>query len=373
MSSPKKHKPAAKSRKRAAKAARHKRDKKKPTSSLFIERLFRLSPVSPAWTGLLFVICSIALLSMAEIVTGRASLIFDPRNFDPEGPSGGYLWVLLHILLLAYTPTALVVLIREARLNAQLLTGLVAKNDEVRTLLARVGTYPKLGYWISGLTGLVIAIFAPYWDVEVWREHLFSPYDILNNSPEVWAQRTMAPIFGFFAGIMPFAGLIEGHRFNRLARHVTDASVLEKASLVPFTRQGLSNVLIISGWPAIMSLFLFNMGLVYMVVSVSIWALALAIAGLIWPLVGIHNRIKAAKEEQIDWVNRKLIEEKTNLRRGRDTNFSELMSYRAYIESVRQWPLDGSTISRLAFYLAIPLISWSGAAMVERMIDSALG
>ena len=50
-----------------------------------------------------------------------------------------------------------------------------------------------------------------------------------------------------------------------------------------------------------------------------------------------------------------------------------LLALEARIQAAREWPIDFSTIGRLAFYLAIPLISWIGGALMERAVDAAIG
>ena len=52
---------------------------------------------------------------------------------------------------------------------------------------------------------------------------------------------------------------------------------------------------------------------------------------------------------------------------------NELVAYEARIESVREWPFDSGTLSRFLLYLALPLGSWAGGALVERAIDGLLG
>ena len=50
----------------------------------------------------------------------------------------------------------------------------------------------------------------------------------------------------------------------------------------------------------------------------------------------------------------------------------EVVAYKQTVEAVREWPFDTSTLLRFAIYLLIPLASWSGGAVVERLIDSLL-
>ncbi len=48
------------------------------------------------------------------------------------------------------------------------------------------------------------------------------------------------------------------------------------------------------------------------------------------------------------------------------------MAWESRIEGVREWPFDTGTFARFGLYLLIPLASWSGGALVERLIDGLL-
>ena len=49
-----------------------------------------------------------------------------------------------------------------------------------------------------------------------------------------------------------------------------------------------------------------------------------------------------------------------------------LLAYKHEIESVREWPFDAPTLTRFFLYVAIPLGSWIGGALVERLLGVAL-
>ena len=49
-----------------------------------------------------------------------------------------------------------------------------------------------------------------------------------------------------------------------------------------------------------------------------------------------------------------------------------LLAYKHEIESVREWPFDAPTLIRFFLYVAIPLGSWVGGALVERLLGAAL-
>lgn len=52
---------------------------------------------------------------------------------------------------------------------------------------------------------------------------------------------------------------------------------------------------------------------------------------------------------------------------------ANLLTLRSHLEEVREWPFDTSVIVRFAVYLVIPLGSWAGAALVERLVNAFLG
>ena len=54
------------------------------------------------------------------------------------------------------------------------------------------------------------------------------------------------------------------------------------------------------------------------------------------------------------------------------SRIDELLSWEARVEAVREWPIDARALRRFGLYLLIPLLSWSGGALMERGIDALL-
>jgi hypothetical protein len=93
-------------------------------------------------------------------------------------------------------------------------------------------------------------------------------------------------------------------------------------------------------------------------------------AGMLLPVRGVHLRIRSAKDAELDWCRERLREARAGL--ASDARLADLLAYRAFVEEVREWPFDASTLVRFALYLLIPLGSWAGGALVERVIDGLL-
>jgi len=49
-----------------------------------------------------------------------------------------------------------------------------------------------------------------------------------------------------------------------------------------------------------------------------------------------------------------------------------LLAFEKRIESVAEWPFDAPTLTRFFLYVAIPLGSWIGGALIERLLGTVL-
>ena len=52
---------------------------------------------------------------------------------------------------------------------------------------------------------------------------------------------------------------------------------------------------------------------------------------------------------------------------------ADLLAWRAFAEAVPEWPIDLSTLGRSVLYVGIPLLSWIGAAVVQHVLERAIG
>jgi hypothetical protein len=108
------------------------------------------------------------------------------------------------------------------------------------------------------------------------------------------------------------------------------------------------------------------------------FGVASATAALLLPVRGVHLRIRTAKLDELDRVNRAIHGDAEALHRSalskRETipSLADLVAYRSLVDAAREWPFDASTFRRFGLYLMIPLGSWMGGALVERLIDGLL-
>ena len=120
-------------------------------------------------------------------------------------------------------------------------------------------------------------------------------------------------------------------------------------------------------------------GLVAWVAGGGALARAVASASLGLPVRGVHRCLREQKKAELDRVRAAIRGDRSSLVDSRIAgqadaiSLADLIAYEARIESVREWPFDTSTPSRFGLFLLIPLVSWIGGALVERVVNAALG
>jgi hypothetical protein len=171
------------------------------------------------------------------------------------------------------------------------------------------------------------------------------------------------------------ASLAVSRLFSSLGGEHTRVRLLDPSSLRPFARRG---VRLASYWfigSAIASL-LFVEGeadppLTAGVIAVT---LGLGVLTLLLPCRGIHRRLHEAKQAELARVRRAIERRASDLLGGTpqsaDEGLAALVAYEARIEAVREWPFDTPTLARFALFFLIPLGSWIGGAVVERIVDT---
>jgi hypothetical protein len=181
---------------------------------------------------------------------------------------------------------------------------------------------------------------------------------------------------GWNLGIFMVATLAYARHFSGLADRLATVDLFDLQPLAPFARQGLRSALL---WLVLLSLFSLNaLDLIWFSASVAI-TLVCGTAALVLPVRGVHARLRQAKQAELERVHAAIrgdpgaVSRTLVGRHGASLGLSDLLAYRAFLESVREWPFDSSTMIRFVLYLAIPLGSWLGGALVEQLLGAALG
>lgn len=187
---------------------------------------------------------------------------------------------------------------------------------------------------------------------------------------------------GFFAtftgGILTYRVYSDARTFARLARSLPEVDLLERDALLPFARQGLRSAVPGVIFLTFLALNLMDEGFLLSAVLIGAVVGVQNIATLMLPLRGLRDRLREAKRFEIARVNA-AIRGKPNalvgspLAGGEGPSLTDLLTWRRFVESVPEWPIDLSTFGRFALYVGIPLLSWVAAALVERALDVVIG
>ena len=339
----------------------------------WIERVYGAFPVAPAWVGTALAAALIAAFLASEYALGRHELL-------ASGGDALYGFRDLRVavvlcLMVAYLPTACVYLLRGARRSLLLLRPVLDPTGaEVDALAGEVGAYP-------GRRLLGACLLGAGWIVVVPR--LIEPgaeiaYEVGLWTPEMTWHRVLGPVIGWWLGRFIFSLVAESSRLSRASRHLAPIDLLDLRPLAPFARQGLANAFWMVGFFSITALLVLEVGLVAVVAGGGTLALAVAIASLVLPVRGVHRCLREQKKAELDRVRAAIRGDRSSLVDSRIAgqadaiSLADLIAYEARIESVREWPFDAPTMLRFALYLAIPLGSWFGGALVERLLGAAL-
>lgn len=324
-------------------------------------RVYDALPLTPVWAGAALASILIAALLASELALGR--LLASPADLR---------LAIVHCLLVAYFPTAYLYVTHWSRETLLDLSPVLAcSSSEIQGMLQKPGRYR---WWGLALAGIAMVVLAVRITIETTPGD-FGPWTWDRLLPEVRWHRVLSPIIAWSVGCFLYAVIVESYRLSRLAARLASIDLLDLGPLQPFTRQALRHALLILGGVSIYSLFLVETR--YLAVVVQAWGavVIVALVSFFLPILGVHRRIRAAKRSELDWCRDALKRARGSLKNGaRDAvpSMDEIFAYTQLIERVREWPFDGSTLRRFAVYLLIPLLSWSGGALIERAIDVLL-
>lgn len=333
-------------------------------------RLYDALGVHPALGGVYLAIAWTVLLIGGEWASGRLA----PEAIDaPDGIELFELAVALFLgLFLVFVTAAYAAYSRRTALTVDALRACCVLT-EAEGHPSEPGQYPRIHYWAWSAVGLAAGAAATYLDAEV--TDTYDPYIVALWSPEVVMHRTLAPLIGLWQGRLVFAIVWDSLLLSRAARQIADLDLTDLSWTAPFTAQSLANVAIVAGFASFFAILLVDPRYVPVVGLVLAVAAVGAGLGLLLPLLGLRARIRRAKEEELAWVRPELRLARNRIKAGDPAGagrVADLTAYEHFIHDVPDWGLDAGVLTRFGIYLLIPVLSWSGGALVERAIDAIL-
>jgi hypothetical protein len=336
-----------------------------------ILRALLASRLSPVWIGLGLAIAWLLFAGLVHVIAdtlmGTADLPFGPAL---------YAWnLVLNAVLLG------LILAGHAHLHQgaisdleQLRPVLSASSAEFDGLIRDVPTLSAPLRW--GVTFLGMAGGFAVATLDPTLRDLYR--DVSSSDPRYIVFVVQNVLFGALATRLFSTEVHMTRAYARLGERVA-VDLLDLSPLMVFARKGLRSVLI---WVLISSAFsmfwlLDSAGQANALLPFAV--LALVLAALIAPTLGVHRSIAATKASELTRIARAIQTERDLALAPRredappeDARLGNLIQYHAFVRSLREWPFDLSIVARSALLVALGAGSWLGGAIVERLLGAVL-
>jgi hypothetical protein len=329
-----------------------------------LDRLFASFPAPPWVLGGAIAVALSALYGAATLLSGELEA-FLSRGGHLLTDRNARLGVALPILV-AYAPTAQRVLALASRRNL--------------AALARATGTPTPPLEPLGHKALVTALFLlflPLTALAVDRDPLlyFRAHYWTGASAGNWIVGAL-----LCAGLGRFAHATLGwsRAFRRAAPAAAEVDLFDRGWLAPFASEALLCALL---WLLVPTLFAVNLGdapFVLVFLPVALGCVAIGFAALWLPTSGVRQRLLEAKRAELLRVHAALRGERgaagtlAVARRAPEPSLADLLAYERFLQGLPTTPFDQANRIRFALYLALPLGSWLGGALVERAIGLLL-
>jgi hypothetical protein len=333
----------------------------------WLDRLYLAAPL-PAWgVGVAFAAIVLALVALA------ATWIEDPWHLasgeDLLGNRDFRLGLTITALT-AYTPTSRHYLLRAAERNLERLRRVLGPRAEA-ALAARSA---RLAGWLAWPFLLVVPATALTVDRDpalYFRAGYWSVGNVWSWGLGAFTARCL--------GRSVLATLDVSRRFSAIAAALPEVELLDRRWLAPFTSQALFMALLWLLVPALWAVNLVDDPFLFVVPVISTVCAGVGSAALWLPTRGLRRRLAAAKQRELDAVHAALAGDDAALegsllgRRLERPGVADLVAWARYVAELPTSPLTQASRLRFALYLALPLGSWLGGAVIDWLVGRALG
>ncbi len=329
----------------------------------WVDQLYARSPFSTWGTGVAIALGLAALYLAATAATGElAAFLERGGNFLTD--RNARLGILLPILA-AYVPSASRALSLASRQNLAALERATGVRAPPLHPLPYKGLAIGLALLLQPLAaGVVDRATLLYFEREYW---------------------TAATVSNWVLGVLLCLGMARfGHATLAWSRTFSDAAgqlervdLFDREWLTPFARQALLCALL---WLVIPTLFAVNLGdapFQIVALPLTLGCLGVGCAALWLPTKGVRQRLLDARSEELTRVHRALRGDRQAagalaVRGSAEPTLADLLAYERFLRDVPSSPFDQASWIRIALLLALPLGSWLGGAVVERLLGLVL-
>jgi len=192
------------------------------------------------------------------------------------------------------------------------------------------------------------------------------------NDPSIWTTGVLTLMHGF---LMARAGFRSVSRSERLRSGPDPVDLLDLRPQRVRARVGMRLALVWIAGSSIASLFFLDPDLAAPLAPLVGGGIAVGGLALHLQTRGTQPAIRRAKRAEIARMDPELRAAREAVLRGdldSRGRLADLLVWRSYVESIREWPFDGTLLVRFGLYVLIPLGSWLGGALVERGLSLLL-
>lgn len=329
--------------------------------------LLYLSDVAPIPAiGVGLAVSGVLLLALAALLTRHSYAEMAPPGFAPEM---GLRILLFFCVLPGYLVAVAPALERGALRDLESLRPLLGAAQEPGALKTKLTRFDRRWLWIALLGGQVLNEIIS----------IAAGASLLHTDPSRLLSMTA------WLALAPFTyiSLAQAALFARIGRDLALVDLFDLRALRPFVRVGLRLSLALAGVVVATQITHTDFSRVampgYALGMILIIWLPVAIGAALLPVWGVHRRIQAEKQTELDRVCAAIAGEpdawtgSTFAAQAAHLRGVALLDYQERVAAAPEWPFDAVALRRFGLYLLIPPLGWLGGALVERAVNHLLG
>jgi hypothetical protein len=303
------------------------------------------------------------------IVALAAALFEDPWHLAEGGgllANRDFRLGLTITALAAYTPASRHYLLRAGGRNREALRRALGPKAEP-ALAARA-------HWPPGWVAWLFVLAAPAIALAIDRDpglYFRSGYWSVGS---VWSWG-LGAFTGWCLGRSVVATLGISRGFSAIAEALAEVDLLDRRWLAPFASQALFSSLLWLLVPALWAVNLVDAPFVLVVPVITALCAAIGSAALLLLTAGVRHRLREAKERELAAVHAALRGDDAALAnsvlagRLERPGVADLVAWVRYVADLPTSPFTQATRLRFGLYLALPLGSWLGGALVDWSVE----
>jgi hypothetical protein len=188
-----------------------------------------------------------------------------------------------------------------------------------------------------------------------------------------WIGTLNLVMFGLLAPLA-YLSIRRARLFSALGARAR-VDLLDPDPLAPFSRVALRGAVYWLVGSSIAMLLMIDSDAWEIVLAVNTVTIGVGVVALLLPARGVHRRIRAVKRAELARVRAALHRAREALdqpgpEHPEAARIPAWLAWEARVSAVNEWPFDAPTILRFALFLLVPLGSWLGGALVERLVDA---